>query len=123
MNELEQINSKVSDLHHRLGKHEGKVETLLSEISESLQKITTVMVKQEVQEEAQKVDREDINQLKDKYHDLDKKADLAIQSEKNAHDTNVEIKAMLRGALKWGFGLFGSLMLVLVVAAIKAFSP
>jgi D-ribose pyranose/furanose isomerase RbsD len=124
MSELEQriseISQKVSGIDQRLDRHEGKVEKILGEMSESLQKITEVMIKQEVQEEASKLDREEINQLKDKYHELDKKADLAIQSEESIKDTAKEIKTTLKGALKWGFGLFGSLMILLVAAAIRA---
>lgn len=122
MSELEQVKAKVIDINNRLERHEGKIEKLLGEISESLQKITEVMIKQEVQEEASKVDREEINQLKDKYHELDKKADLAIQSEESIKKTADEIKETLKTALKWGFGLFGSLMIVLVVATIRALS-
>ncbi len=122
MRSLEQIDSKVEQIDDRLNSHEGKVERILGEMSESLQKITEVMIKQKVQEDAQKIDREEINQLNDKYHELDKKADLAIQSEENIAKTADEIKGTLKAALKWGFGLFGSLMIVLVVAAIKAFA-
>jgi D-ribose pyranose/furanose isomerase RbsD len=120
MSELEQVKAKLNDIDIRLERHEGKIEKLLGDISESLQKITEVMIKQEVQEEASKIDREEINQLKDKYHELDKKADLAIQSEESIKDTAKEIKTTLKGALKWGFGLFGSLMILLVAAAIRA---
>lgn len=120
MSELELVKAKVIDIDSRLERHEGKIEILLGDISESLQKMTEIMIKQEVQEEASKVDREEINQLKDKYHELDKKADLAIQSEESIKDTAKEIKTTLKGALKWGFGLFGSLMILLVAAAIRA---
>jgi len=123
MSELEQVKAKVNDIDNRLERHEGKIEKLLSEISESLQKITEVMIKQEVQEEASKVDREKITQLENKSHELDIKSELAIQSEVNIQKTADEIKDTLKTAMKWGFGLFGSLMLVLVAAAIRAFAP
>ncbi len=122
MSELEQVKAKVNDIDNRLERHEGKIEKLLSEISESLQKITEVMIKQEVQEEASKTDREKITKLEGKSHELEIKAELAIQSEESIKKTADEIKETLKTALKWGFGLFGSLMLVLVAAAIRAFS-
>lgn len=139
MSELEQIKAIVSEISRkvddadrktnlRFEHHEGKVEAVLGEMSESLKKITDLMIKQKVQEEALKTeressksDREKITRLENKYHELDKKADLAIQSEESIKDTAEEIKTTLKGALKWGFGLFGSLMIVLVVATIRAF--
>jgi seryl-tRNA synthetase len=124
MSELEQkiseINQKVSGIDQRLERHEGKIEKLLGDISESLHKMTEIMVKQEVQEEASKIDREKITKLENKYHELDIKAELAIQSEESIKKTADEIKTTLKGALKWGFGLFGSLMILLVAAAIRA---
>ncbi len=122
MRSLEQIDSKVEQIDSRLNNHESKVEKILGEMSESLQKITEVMIKQEVQEEASKNDRVKITELESKCHSLDVKAELAIQSEENIKETAIEIKDTLKSAFKWGFGLFGSLMIVLVVAAIKAFS-
>lgn len=122
MSELDQIKSEIKNFSDRLDKHEDRFETSLSEISESLQKISEVMIKQEVHEQAQKVDREDINQIKKEVHELDKKAVLSAQSEENIKKTADEIKDMLKGALKWGAGIFATLIIVLVVAAIKAFS-
>jgi len=140
MSELEQIkvivneiSKKVDDADRktniRFEHHEGRVEVVLGEMSESLKKITDLMIKQEVQEEALKTeressrsDREKITRLENKYHELDKKSDLAIQSEVNIQKTADEIKETLKTAMKWGFGLFGSLMLVLVAAAIRAFA-
>lgn len=127
MNELEQIKAKVNDIDKSvqiidksIQRNEGKIEKLLADISESLQKITSVITKQEVQEEASKVDREKITNLENKYHELDKKSALSIQSEVSIEKTAVEIKNTLKTAMKWAFGLFGSLMLLLVAAAIKA---
>lgn len=138
MSELDQVNERVNEisrkvdsidisLNQRLDHHEGGVVKILGEMSESLKQITEVMIKQEVQEEAlkserenSKSDREKITRLENKYHELDKKADLAIQSEVNIQKTADEIKETLKTAMKWGFGLFGSLMLLLVAAAIRA---
>jgi len=122
MRSLEQIDSKVEQIDERLNTHESKVEKILGEMSESLQKITEVMIKQEVQDEASKNDRVKITNLESKCHELDIKAELAIQSEESIKETAKGIQKTLAGALKWAFGLFGSLMIVLVVAAIKAFS-
>lgn len=126
MRELEQkisdISQKVNGIDQRLDRHEGKVEKILGEMSESLQKITEVMIKQEIQEEASKIDRERITLMENKSHQLDIKSELAIQSEESIKETADEIKSILKVAMKWGLGLFGSLVLLLVAAAIKALS-
>ena len=120
MSEFQQINAKISAIDARLEKHEGKIELVLGDISESLKKISEVMIKQEIQEKALEENHEDIKTLQENYHGLDKELSLARQSEDNIAKTADEIKSSLKSALRWGAGIFGSLIIVLVVAFIKS---
>lgn len=111
MSNLENLESKISDIDKRLDRHEGKVESALDNIADSLQKISEVMFKQEQQGEIQKEQHEDIKALQKQSTELDKASALAVQSA-------VDIKGALKSIIRWGFGIFAALIIVLVKGGI-----
>ena len=121
MSNLENLESKISDIDKRLDRHEGKVESALDNIADSLQKISEVMFKQEQQGEIQKEQHNDIKALQQQSTELDKASALAIQREESMDKSATEIKSALKSTIRWGFGIFASLIIVLVGAAFKAF--
>ncbi len=79
------------------------------------------MFKLEAQGEEQKEQREDIKELQKQSIELDKASALAIQREESMEKSAAEIKDVLKGSVRWGFGLFASVAIVMIAAAFKAF--
>lgn len=126
----QEVNSSIQNLSDKVDHHQGELNSVLNSLVGAVEKVATVLVKQEAQEK----EIEEINatqkEQQAKIHELDKKADLAVQSERNiveaakemkenSKEGNAEIKKYLGGALKWGAGIFASLIVGLVILAFK----
>lgn len=126
----QEVNSSIQNLSDKVDQHQGELNSVLNSLVSAVEKVATVLVKQEAQEK----EIEEINSTQKeqqaKIHELDKKADMAVLSERNiveaakemkenSKESNVEIKKYLGGALKWGAGIFASLIVGLVILAFK----
>ena len=125
-----EINSSIKDLSDKVDQNQGEINSVLNSLVGAVEKVATVLVKQEaLEKETEKINSTQKEQ-QIKLHELDKKADMAILSEKNiiktaeeikkdSKENNAEIKKYLGGALKWGAGIFGSLIAGLVILSFK----
>lgn len=126
----QEVNSSIQNLSDKVDQHQGELNSVLNSLVSAVEKVATVLVKQEAQEK----EIEEINSTQKeqqaKIHELDKKADMAVLSERNiveaakemkedSKESNAEIKKYLGGALKWGAGIFASLIVGLVILAFK----
>lgn len=126
----QEVNSSIQNLSDKVDQHQGELNSVLNSLVSAVEKVATVLVKQEAQEK----EIEEINTTQKehqlKLHELDKKADIAVLSEQNiikaaeemklnSKESNSEIKKYLGGALKWGAGIFASLIVGLIILAFK----
>ena len=120
---IEGINSHINK---RLDKFEDRFDKWLEvsteiqmEVSKALNEIGNQNIRHDAQEKLQESHKIEMSALKDKYYDLDKKADLSIQSEKQIIKTAEEIKGILKATAKWAFTIFSSLLLAIAYMVIK----
>lgn len=102
---------KIDELENQIDNVDQKFTGALDKLSDSMEKVAIALVKLDAQEEVQKNIQSKQEDLTNKFHDVDKRVDLAQQAAQSTDTNTQEIKAVLN-KLMWLFvsGFFGMLI-------------
>lgn len=131
------LSKSFDDLSVKVDESSNNVSSLMKivimsnkEVADAVNKVSSVLVRQEAQERVVEEHQEQIEKLKqnhqdfkdhvkDSEHNLDKKVDLIIQSAENMTSSLKENRGFILSVIKWGAGIFGTLIISVIVLSLK----
>lgn len=131
------LNESIQSLALQIGSSSDTVNSLMKivimsnkEVADAVNKVSSVLMKQEAQELVVEEHHEQIEKIKNEHqvlkdyvkdseHNLDKKVDLMQQSADNMIKALSENRSFILSVVKWGAGIFGSLIISVIVLALK----